>query len=220
MHNKPIVIVDICGTLYNSNTTFDFLDFFLKGKSYVFFRKISKTLLWRILNKIIISLTAFDLTRNLAVNHLKGKSKLELKTAMELFYDKLIDRKYENIFAIVNQLKQENRVILASATLDFIAEKIANEIDIKEYFSTELLYNHNGYCTGKICRDLLGNKFKILESERVISPYYMTITDNFSDLDILLKSEKKKIISTESNNKYWLKLLSNNNILNYEIINV
>lgn len=219
-NSKRIVIVDICGTLFNSNTTFDFLDFFLEEKSYIIFRKISKSLLWRTFNKSIIFFFGFDLTRTLALKYLKGKQKSELKMAMELFYHRLTDLKNENVFSIVNKLKLEFRVILASATLDFIAEKIALESDIKEYYSTELLYNDNGYCTGKICRDLLGNKLTILESARVFSPYYMTITDNFSDIDVLLKSDRKKIISSKANNKYWLKLLRNKNISKYEIINV
>lgn len=33
-----MVIVDICGTLYDSNTTFDFLDYYVRTRGYRQFR--------------------------------------------------------------------------------------------------------------------------------------------------------------------------------------
>ena len=44
MTKSRLVIFDICGTLFFSNTSFDFLDLIVQAKSYSLFRKVSKTI--------------------------------------------------------------------------------------------------------------------------------------------------------------------------------
>jgi hypothetical protein len=50
MTKSRLVIFDICGTLFFSNTSFDFLDLIVQAKSYSLFRKVSKTIFARIIN--------------------------------------------------------------------------------------------------------------------------------------------------------------------------
>ena len=54
---NQIYIFDICGTLYHSNTTFDFLEYFLKDTSiyYRYYNILRKTIVWRLFNKVFVA---------------------------------------------------------------------------------------------------------------------------------------------------------------------
>ena len=71
MTKSRLVIFDICGTLFFSNTSFDFLDLIVQAKSYSLFRKVSKTIFARIINKVSVLLLKKDLIRSIAVLYIK-----------------------------------------------------------------------------------------------------------------------------------------------------
>jgi phosphoserine phosphatase len=220
--NKDIVLIDICGTLYNSNTTFDFLDYsFLNNNKYLLFRKCTKFVVWKIINKISLILFKFDLTRTFAVRFLKNKTKAELEAAVDLFYENVLKKlSQKEVFELIDKLKsEEKRLILVSATLDFIATKVSSEIGIFECYSTVLEYE-NDICKGKIKQDLLSRKFSFLNSVDIFPPFSHTITDNFSDLDLLKNSDEMMIVSVIENHVKWYSVLKRNNITNFKIITV
>lgn len=205
-----IYIFDICGTLFQSNTTFDFLNFFLSDdKGYQRFKKIYKTLIWRILNKIIKRIFYCDLTRILAVKYLKGYHKDELLKAANNFYENLLSTKKNTI--IHNELNEKlndktSTVILASATLDFIAETIAQKLNCPTFYSTSLIYDNKGYCKGSIKDDLLGRKLKKL-SGKYQRPFEEVYTDDISDISLLINSQKQYIISYPKTIYRWKKII-------------
>jgi len=221
MKSDNIVLVDICGTLYNSNTTFDFLDFYVKNKSYLFFRKCSRLFVWKVLNKFSLVTFKFDLTRAIAIKYLRNKTKEDLSSAADLFYEKvLINLKYTEVTSLLDKLKSDGmRLVLVSATIDFIAKKVSQEMGISEIYSTELVYQ-NDVCMGKIQCDLLANKLKYLKLENILPPYNLTITDNFSDIDLLKNSSNQIIISKNINIKRWQSLIGINKMLNFIIVTV
>lgn len=221
MKYHDIVLIDICGTIFNSNTTFDFLDTQLFGNKYNLFRKISKTLLGRIINKIFYSSIHIDLIRNIAFSFLRGTSKSILLNKAEHFYYNQLKRKaYDKIIKVIDILKKENKeIILASATVDFVAEIIAQQLNIKKVIATELEYK-NGICMGRIKHDNWGNKLASLENKKINPPYYMTITDNYSDIDILKYSSFKIfIVTNDIQKKKWEKIISKFNWTNVFYIN-
>lgn len=70
---KNVIYVDICGTLYLSNTTFDFLNFyFSKNSLWTLFHYIYTSIIGRLINKTFINIVGVDVTRMLAVLFLKG----------------------------------------------------------------------------------------------------------------------------------------------------
>ena len=74
-----IFIIDICGTIFNSNTTFDFLKYFFSEKPwYKVLTIIRKTRFLIIVNAIVMRLSKIDLLRYWALTHLKGYSKEQL----------------------------------------------------------------------------------------------------------------------------------------------
>ena len=201
---KNIVIVDICGTLFHSNTTFDFLDFYLKSKKYQRFRKISQNILIKILNSILFYLFRLDVIRWYAILHLNGANLKELNTYMNYFYDSILKYKINHsVLLKINELAKEKQLVLVSATLDFIALTISQKLNIPLFFSTELKYDNFGTCKGKIEKDLLGNKLYLLKRYFLDKKYDTVITDNFSDKTLFLQNTINYVVTSEKNKKKW-----------------
>ena len=57
---RNAALIDICGTLFYSNTTFDFLDYYIKNPKYIRLRKRMDNKLLLIINNIIYRLFHYD----------------------------------------------------------------------------------------------------------------------------------------------------------------
>ena len=213
------VVIDICGTLYRSNTTFDFL-YWRYGNNikYKLLNVLYHWIIWRLINKVIWRVFHCDLTRMLAVRFLKGSSKEELYRDVEEFYDSfLLRRKNEKVFDILAKFRDEcdNHLILVSATLDFIAECVARRTMIPLFASTELKYKGN-ICMGQIKNDMLGNKIKVLSG---IIPIYCCVSDDYLDIALLKSCEKPIVVCYPSGKKKWQRLSRLHNIV-FEVVNI
>lgn len=208
MNQNKVVLFDICGTLFFSNTSFDFLDSIIKVKSYKYFRYFSRTLLARIVNKIFISIFNKDLIRSIAVHYIKGLNKIELKAYANDFYDNfLYSNKIKESFDKIEYYRKlpDTIVILASATFDFIAETVAEKLNIPFYFGSELSYDSNDVFEGCIKKDRLGHKYQAVLDMGIKPPFDKVITDNITDLDIINKSKSVDLIIYPWTEKKWLK---------------
>lgn len=217
--SKKIILVDICGTIFDSNTTFDFLDTMLTTSSYRRYRSISKTLFWRVFNKLCVVILGIDLTRKIAVRYLKGYTENELLLMSEKFYEVFLSKRYKyKVLDLIKSLQKnvDNRLILISATLDCIASVIARNLNIMDVISSELIYD-KAQCTGKLKTDLLGNKLKELKLNGIIPLYEMMITNDYSDIDVILQS-KKSCIVLDKNERKWNNLLNRYNYTDYFFI--
>ena len=207
---KRVYIFDICGTLYNSNTTFDFLEYFLSHAN-TFYRKYStlrKTFIWRLVNKFFIKFFHKDLTRIIALHFLEGRSCDELKNAAESFYnDFLFTRQNIEIIEDLKTLSKnpQNKVIILSATLDFIANTIARHLGCQYCYSSQLVYDKN-ICQGKLYVDLLGKKLEII-FKNFKGTFAAVYTDDFSDLPLLSLAKVKNVIVYPKTQKRWKKIL-------------
>lgn len=208
MTKSRLVIFDICGTLFFSNTSFDFLDLIVQAKSYSLFRKVSKTIFARIINKVSVLLLKKDLIRSIAVLYIKGMSKAELQEKADIFYNQyLLPLKIDNSFDKIEFYRKDSNttIILASATFDFIADVVANRLEIPIYFGTELAYDNQGIFKGKILKDRLGHKYQALNDMGLKSPFYKVITDNITDMDIINCSKTVDLIIYPWTEKKWSK---------------
>lgn len=215
-----IALIDICGTLFHSNTTFDFLDFmFLYNKKYRFYKKITNTYSWKLLNKLLYIFFRIDTTRKIAIHFLRNVKEEELHYNMALFSkDWLSSREIATTKSIIASLQATNcRIILVSATLDFIAHSIGNQMGLFEAFSSKLIYE-SGICKGKLSEDVFGRKLQVCIQNDVLPPYEMVMTDNFSDIDIIAEAKFSYIISSTKNVPRWRHLLNRKKISQYELI--
>lgn len=216
--NKKIIVFDVCGTIFHSNTTLDFIDFFLFRYEYSDKKlvkkiyKLTKNLTIRRLNRLSKKLLGLDFIRIFLINILSSYSKTELKNAFEMFYESELKYNINNevLFILREDLKGELPVFLCSASLDFIIECISEKLGVSNYFSSKLLYKNN-ICMGCIQKDLLGKKLDVLDGFIV----HKVVTDNLDDLNVCLSSEKSIILSNCNNLSYWELSLSGKD---YEVI--
>ncbi|EMG9280292.1 haloacid dehalogenase-like hydrolase [Enterobacter cloacae] len=190
-------IVDVCHTLYRSNTTFDYVDFVLnkKNKKIILLKvkpiKYTLIIMGRFLHK--------DIYRYLYIKRLRGFKKKELEDIANEFYKNKLDRlKILSTFNAINKEINNYKFILASASLNIVIEAIIKNEKIFEgiAYSSSLDFK-NDICTGKLSQDLLGNKHKYF------SEVNWVITDNISDLKLAKKSEKVTILSKPKNIAFW-----------------
>lgn len=176
---KNNLIFDICGTLYNSNTTMDFCEYRTAGFQKMFL-KFSKTFLGKVINKLSVKFFNFDLIRMLHIRSLKDLDINTLQKDANDFVEQYLEKK--KIDEVHNILKNYDKNDVISATIEPLAKAIAQKLGGLKYISTTLEYKEDK-CLGKIKDDLLGNKqhhFKNHDIEFII-------TDNKSDLSLCQK---------------------------------
>ena len=176
-----VIVFDICGTIFKSNTTFDFLKWKLNDNSwYRLYSFIYHSLPWKMFNKLSMSLIHYDVTRMIAISFLRGFSIEQIKNDVALYYDDYLKYRINNkIVEMIDYYKNrpDYRVIIASATLDIIAEHISKQLGVNEWYATTLC-SENGICTGKYENDLLGRKTKLFEGLINIE---LVVSDDISD---------------------------------------
>lgn len=129
MTNERYILVDICWTLFYSNTTYDFLH--IRGNR---------------LNSLLFKLFGCDIVRSRAIRRFRQLPEEEQAARAERFYtDYLVPRKIEPVW----QMIQGKPVVLVSHTMDIIAETVARHIGAKAYHSLpdkqEVLTLYNDY---------------------------------------------------------------------------
>ena len=197
MTEQRYTLVDVCWTLFYSNTTFDFLDFAVKDERYIRLRQIGKSWLGRKMNLLAYKLTHVDKERARCLQYLKGKSQTELQALAEQFYQEyLLPRRIEPVW----QELDGKRLVIVSGTLDIIAQTVARHLGAEAYHATEMVY-HDNLFTGMF-RDFLLGKADVL-------PQYSDfdiITDNLTDIDLVRHARNATII-TYNNKRRWLDAL-------------
>lgn len=197
--NKKVIIFDICGTLYHSNTTCDFCEWVENRFFYKNLLKFSKSIVGKIINKIFELFFNYDLIRNLHVWSLKGKSMDDIVNEADAFVESFLkDKKIMEVHEILSS-KNKNNVVLISATLYPVAKAIAKNLRIALFYSTSLSFDKNNILSGKIDEDLSGNKHKLFKNKKVD----FIATDNLNDYKLCLMSEEVVIISKQKHLKLW-----------------
>ena len=116
MHQGHQTLVDICWTLFYSNTTYDFLH--IRGNKF---------------NSLIYKLFGIDLVRCRAIRAFNRLPLAEQQTRVEQFYtDYLLPRKSSPVW----QMIEGKDIILVSQTMDLIAKTVAEHIGAKAFHAT------------------------------------------------------------------------------------
>jgi len=172
-----VLLVDVCFTLYKSNTTFDFFEqYFTDNADYQKLKKLRNNLFIRVLSKII----PYDFVRKNAVKLLLNHNEIELKQAARLFVGKL-EPITEVEKTIAEYRSKDYKIVLLSSSLDFIVEAVSIAVKADLYYATTLVYEDQ-VCRGRIERDLLANKDKIIKRE-FANDDIVFLSDNKSDLN-------------------------------------
>lgn len=188
------VIFDVCGTLYNSNTTFDFIEFVVQDN---FKKKILlRTIKFRPIKVAILLLGRLfhvDIYKNLYIKQLKNFTYKELLSkSNSFFYNVLATKEIPFSFDLLKKFQNEKKydVRLYSASLDIIINTIGHKLNLQTK-SSELEFR-SGICTGKLKLDLFGKKHELVKNNDSI---YAVITDNLSDWKLLEIADKRIVLS-------------------------
>ncbi|XKM13830.1 hypothetical protein RCS94_01315 [Orbaceae bacterium ac157xtp] len=192
-------IFDICGTLYDTNTTFSFCE----NQSSVYRKwilKLSKTIFGKALNKVLVKCFSYDFIRNIHIKTLSNLTLIQLDNAADSFVENYLNKK--KITDVHNILKSfdSNDIILVSATIEPIAKAIAKKLGCLKYIATTLMYD-NGKCTGVIKDDLLGNKQDYFKDKTID----LVVTDNKSDVELCKLAKESIIVTNIKNLTFWQK---------------
>ncbi|MEZ9057281.1 HAD family hydrolase [Vibrio pelagius] len=211
-----IVVFDVCGTLYRSNTTFDFLDYYFKDNSrYKLFRTVSKTTIAKIFNFPFFRFLKLDLIRMVAISFLKGEDLVEISESAQTFLDSNLHSKIQQpVYDIYSKYKNEGyHIILMSGSLDFLIEMVKDRWGADDAYST-ILQLEKGKFTGKISFEQLFNKYDVLTENYCKIDELVVVSDNPSDLDLLSKADKGYAICNKDKNiTFWKKKKSKNILL-------
>jgi len=188
------IVFDLCGTLFKSNTTFDYVRYL-----HPIYSKIIFSLPSRLISKLFNHFLGWDLVRKWAIYSLKGMSEVQLRSAAKQFYDeKLYWKKNDKIIALLKKNIREN-LYIASASIEPVVSVVADRLGVGNFVSTKLEMR-NGYCTGKISLDALKNKDFLLN----FSEIELVVTDNKSDANLIGLSRKAIFISKRKYIEFWL----------------
>lgn len=215
-----VYLFDICGTLYKSNTTYDFIGYYLKKHNrikYLYYKSLF-SLPAKIFFKILNLLGKNEGVRKFIVGFIAGADKRELDAASADFIKDFLSQKKIDVTHEMLKSKTENneRVVLVSASVDPVVKAIAQHLGVAEYCSTILEYDE-GTATGRILFDLEKSKLKYLLDNQIVSENQnmAVFTDSFADLDIALVSYECTIICSANDRQKWRKILSANHKINF-----
>lgn len=176
---RPIV-VDICWTLYRSNTTFDFLDHVVQDPGYLRLRRWMRKPFVRTLNLILLRLLHCDVLRSLALRYLRPWTADEVSRMAAQFVSTQLETK---CIEAVWSLLPERDIILVSGTIAPIAEAVGKRLGANKIYS--------------------GDIFK-QRALRELSDYDI-VTDNLSDKELIRKAHHAYIV-TYGNRARWERL--------------
>ena len=195
-----IAVFDVCGTLYDSNTTFDFLDdYFCHNKKYMLFRTFSKSLPGKLLNYPFYRFLHYDIIRMFATSFLKGCSENTLQNTTQLFVNEVLEEKIkEDIHKLLNDYKEKGyEIILMSGSYSMIVEHVNAYVGADGFFASELEVKE-GYYTGKFKSDQLFNKKEILFRTYPNITELIVVSDNRTDYDLMKVADKGYAICNKS----------------------
>lgn len=197
-----IRVFDLCGTLYRENTTFAFVEGTGREgadwrRAYVLRRRF---LPLRIVNRVLFA-GGVDVCRTLAARLHRGVPRDGLESRSLALMERLTP------VATVHRHLQACRdrgdtLVLASASFDFIAHPIGRALGFHHVVSTDLAWDAEGRCLGRLQRDLLGRKWMALEPV-LQGREFEVVTDNLDDIDLVQRAKTALTVSRRRDAGHW-----------------
>lgn len=184
-----VLVADICGTLVYENTTRGFLAWLAKRghRSFEIELALSKPVSW------VSTKTGFDIGRRWLVWALRGTDQMWLRTeARSYASDALARRSRRSVVDVVRRHVVAGRsVVLASATLEPVAEAFQQALGASASVGSALAYDDCGRCQGTLQRDTTGRKWELLQPLLPSSSFQLSVyTDNHDDLDVMVHADR------------------------------
>ncbi|SHL76471.1 Phosphoserine phosphatase [Paracoccus solventivorans] len=198
---RRVLAVDVCGTLYDANTTAEFCLYHHRQadnkKRYLLLRAISRrgSVAWVALAGLD-RILRIDLHRWLTIRSLRGESRGALERSVVRYVDTLAERAVRPVDELLIHLRQKNpETVLISNGLDIVIGEIAGRRGLP-WLASKLAFRR-GRCQGRLEVDLMGRKREALERWlgcRLDGVGLEVVTDNRSDADIIAVAARAHIV--------------------------
>ena len=198
-----LFISDICGTLYQENTTAGFVRYYLRAQGRWLRLCLLRVCIARFLpiRHILIALArvgAGDALRMFHVRSLRGETMDDLSAVAERYVDELQDKVISPAHAQLYTASANGaRVVLLSNSLDCVVRVIGRRLGVEAIGST--LASSGEICLGCLERDLKGAKRSALVRHLGYEPaieQLVIMTDNQSDSDLYQRCARAIFVVT------------------------
>lgn len=207
---RKILAVDVCGTLFDTNTTAGFvIHYHIRNGNK------TRTILSRLITGRSQPLSHFmvaagrllrqDLHRTVILRSLRGQSRRVLRESAHTYVDSLDGYRIDEVHQLVATMQQEGwQPVLVSNSIDLVVEQIAARMDVP-YVASKLAWRDD-VCLGRLAIDLTGAKRQHLEHwvgtslERID---FSVVTDNKSDAD-LIRNARPTVLVARGKQKHWM----------------
>lgn len=189
-HASPLVIFDVCDTLYDANTTVGFIRFYQSLHSNVSMGKTLSRWLHRRSpffygGAAALRLLGWDVARQRIIAALTGEPRSRLTEAAIRYVRDVLPASANQ--EILERLKSHqeagHRVILLSSSIDLVVSQIAAALNT-EYRASVLEFDGDR-CAGRLSTDMTGKKAECLRSMAGPRADSWVYTDNRSDKDLV-----------------------------------
>lgn len=202
---EKVLAVDLCDTLYKSNTTQDFFNYvFAKDDVYKKLKRKNSSLSFKVVNKVSNKFFKRDMSRILMTKILNKKSLEEINSLVEAFIINYLEPlKIEKVHKIISEYKEQGyKVVIISASYDFIAKGVAMKLGFADYITSKAEVLENEF-TGRVASDILYTKFDVFTEKYDINDNLVMITDNITDYDFVKRIKKSYIVINSRNKAFW-----------------
>jgi phosphoserine phosphatase len=213
MVKKNLVVADICNTLFDSNTTFDFIKYCvetgkIKHSTLLYEISLERNLPLYWLLVLLNKMTKKDLHKTIAVALLKNSFVQTVDEWACEFYEKFLNKHVLSQSIDILKMYEKEKIVLVSSTIHPIAGVIAKQLGFDQFIATEL-ESQKGRYTGNIAKEISGRKLMMLTERYGGAGFSIEtiITDNFTDKELVLCSDKKfTICYNNKQERFWKKI--------------
>lgn len=207
-----VVAVDVCGTLYDENTTAGFIRHHHKRVGNWRLSLMLKLITGyrqplRAAFILYSKVTGFDIHRAVILATLRRQTHVELEVSAQSYLETLEPRRIGVVYDRVREMEKNGwSPVLVSNSIDLIVNLISKKLDLP-YVSSQIGWN-NGHCTGRLAVDLTGKKRVHLEEflrSGLNQLDFSVITDNKSDLDLIDCAHEALVIAHRGKKKWMEK---------------
>ncbi|MDQ1000800.1 HAD superfamily phosphoserine phosphatase-like hydrolase [Neobacillus niacini] len=202
------IIFDICGTIYDANTSFAFIENVLikYSRTYRTIYKILKSIPGRIINKILFKFFNYDLFKQVTTRFLRNHSEEFIANlSKEFVLNHLKPKERKDVINLLNQYKGDKwKVVFISGAYDFIVKEVANFYGVDDYYASTL-ETKNGIYTGRYKDDILDKKHVIFQSNFKDVEELIVVSDNKTDYELFKLAKNKYVITNKRDMAFWSK---------------
>lgn len=203
-----IVLFDVCGTLYRSNTTYDFLKFYFHRRNIfkALFLQVLLSKPFKIIWLLIrICFPSYNI-RAFLISFIKNERVSEVEKAANDFVDNFLSTRESSVLAMLKKFKADdsNVIVLCSASIEPVIKAIAGHLRIEVYGCTKL-EKKGEFFTGRIELDVQGKKYEwVMDSFRLKDfSEVIFFTDNVEDIPLMKHANRKFVVAKGRRKEYW-----------------